>query len=368
MQATVRQAWLERWQRHILATAERRYCDREMGEEIGWLVSPFLQGFYHGYLATGDAAWVERFVDWAQSWVRRGLQEPDGYVGWPKAGGASTTAVPDLYTDNLLGEAMGLRPLALMAQTILRTPALASRYGPCAQAYQELNEHIFEKWDRRGCWRAVPGGGLWVVAPFGLDPTTGRWTGGYEERTAGGFSMPANKQNAVALWLMALHALTGKPVYQERAGLWWQWMKTRMRGARQGRYVWNYWDPAGAWDWRPDGSARHWIGVHPNGGYYDIDVDGIVTAYEHGLVFEEADVACLIATNRDFMWNGQVIGAQFRRIDGGEPDPRWKHSPGCLWRALVPYDQTLREVFEANHDPAGWGGLATTPWYLAHGV
>ena len=45
--------------------------------------------------------------------------------------------------------------------------------------------------------------------------------------------------------------------------------------------------------------------------------------------------------------------------------PRWKNSPGVLWEALVPYDETLRKVFEANHDPASWGGLAATPRYLA---
>ena len=35
-------------------------------------------------------------------------------------------------------------------------------------------------------------------------------------------------------------------------------------------------------------------------------------------------------------------------------------SLGC-----VPYDETLRTIFEANHNPASWGGLSTTPWYLA---
>ena len=73
----------------------------------------------------------------------------------------------------------------------------------------------------------------------------------------------------------------------------------------------------------------------------------------------------LIATNRDFMWNHKVQGAAFQRIDGGEPDDRWKNAPGALWTALVPYDATLRKVFEANHDPASWGGLAATPWYVA---
>ena len=36
-----------------------------------------------------------------------------------------------------------------------------------------------------------------------------------------------------------------------------------------------------------------------------------------------------------------------------------------LWTSLVPYDATLCRIFEANHRPDSWGGLAATPWYLA---
>jgi hypothetical protein len=160
--------------------------------------------------------------------------------------------------------------------------------------------------------------------------------------------------------------VTKKPVYRDRAEKWWRLMKSRMKPREGGRYLaWDYWDPAGPWDYKPDGSTRHWVGVHPNGGYYNIDAEGIVSAYEHGLVFNRADLDRLIATNRDFMWNGKTDGAKFRRIDGGEPDDRWKDSPGVLWTALAPYDETLRKIFETNHNPSGWGGLSATPWYVA---
>jgi len=358
--------WRERWEQSITEAARKRYCDTAMGEEIGWLVSPFLAGFYYGYLATRDPRWVDRFVEWADAWIRRGIREPDGYTGWPRPGGASTGAVPDFVTDNQLGEAMALRPLTLMADTIRKTPELRGRYQEKAEAYLKLSEQLFEKWDRRGCWREVKGGGLWVVPPFGIDPEGGQWTEGYARRHTDGFSMPANKQNLIALWLIALYDVTRKPLYKERAKKWWRLMKTRIREREGGKFwEWNYWDPAGPWDYRPDGSPKHWIGVHPNGGYYAIDLEGIVSAYEHGLVFSREDIRRLVATNRDFMWNRKLQEAQFRRIDGGEPDPRWKDSPGVLWEALVPYDATLRQIFEANHNPSGWGGLSATPWYLA---
>lgn len=365
MDANLAEDWLARWEKKILSRARTRYCDRETGEEIGWLVSPFLNGFYYGYRATGDAKWVELLVDWADSWIRRGVQEPDGFIGWPKSGSGGALA-KDLYTDSLLGEAMGLRPVVLMADEILKTPALKGKFRPRAEAYLELADQIFEKWDSRGCWREVKDGGLWIVPAFGIDRQTGKWTDGYARRNTDGFSNPANKQNHIARCLIAMYDVMNKRMYKERAEKWWRLMKSRMRAREQGKYyVWNYWDPAGPWDYKADGSPRHWIGVHPNGGYYEIDVEGIVRAFEDGLVFTKQDIHRLIATNRDFMWNGQITEAKFQRIDGGRPDPRWKDSPGMLWTALVPYDQTLRKVFLANHDPAGWGGLAGTPWFVS---
>ena len=83
------------------------------------------------------------------------------------------------------------------------------------------------------------------------------------------------------------------------------------------------------WDKNADGTYKHWIGVHPNGGYYATDVNAIVAGFEHGLVFTHGDMARLIATNRDFMWNKQIKGAQFQRIDGEKADPRWANSPAC---------------------------------------
>lgn len=357
--------WLSRWQRNIVAEARNRYCDKDMGEELAWHVSPFLNGCYYGYRATRDPKWVEMLVDWTDSCVRRGVKEPDGFIGWPTLGGGGGNA-GDFSTDSLLGEAMMLRPVVLMAEEILTTPELEEKWSGKARSYLEVAEQTFQKWDSRDCWREVKDGGLWVVPDFGINPQTGKWTVGYAGRKHTGFSNPDNKQNHIARWLLALHDVTQKSVYRERAGKWFQLMKSRMKARQGGKYfVWNYWEPAGPWDYKVNGAARHWIGVHPNGGYYEIDVEGIVAAFEHGLVFRRNDLDRLIATNRDFMWNQQMEGAKFRRIDGGELDPRWKNSPGVLWSALVPYDITLRQVFVANHNPAGWGGLSSTPWFLS---
>jgi hypothetical protein len=364
-------SWLEQWQRYIRNDARSRSCDKELGEEIGWLISPFLNGFYYGWLATHDSEWVDRLVDWTDSWVRRGLTEPDGFIGWPKrdAAGTDTDQLNSFNADSMLGEAVALRPVTRMAGQILKDPALQSKYQAKAESYLKLSEQVFLKWDQRGAWRdTANGGAISIVLPFGLDASSGQWTGGYAKRLdpAAGFSHPDNKANAVALWLLALHDVTRKPAYKTRAEKWFRLMKSRMKTRDNGKYfVWNYWEPAGPWDYKSDGSPKHWVGVHPNGGYYGVDVEAIVSAREHGLVFDQDDMTRLIATNRDFMWNQKVEGAAFQRMDGGAVDPRWKESPGVLWTALTPYDETLRKVFLANHKPASWGGLWTTPWFLS---
>ena len=190
----------------------------------------------------------------------------------------------------------------------------------------------------------------------------------YQRRHTDGNSLPANKENMIALWMIAMYDVTRKPIYRQRAEKWWREFRSRIKLRENGKYfVWNYWDAGVPWDHNPDGTIKHWVGVHPNGGYYDIDVGAIVTAYEHGLVFTKEDIARLIATNRDYMWNRKIKSAKFRRIDGGKPDPRWPKTPGVLWSALAPYDPTLRKIFEANFDPDGWGGLRTPAWVVRFG-
>ena len=357
--------WLVRWQKSILGGANSRYCDRDLGESIAWFMSPLLNGFYYGYCATRDVMWVSMLVDWADSWLKRGVKEPDGFIGWPKKGTGSV-AEEEFVTDSMLGEVVGLRPVVLMADKILKTPALKAKFGLRAEAWLKLAGEVYEKWVARGCWREVSNGGLWVVPLFGIDQRTGKWTEGYERRYTDGFSNPANKENYIALWLLAMYDVTKRPEYKDRAEKWFRLMKSRLRSREEGKYlVWNYWDPAGRWDYLPNGEMRHWVGVHPNGGYYQMDAEGMVAAFEHGLVFTKEDIRRLIATNRDFMWNQQITGPKFQRIDGRLTDAGQKTWGGSLWPALVPYDETLRKVFVVNHDPASWNGTDLTPWFRA---
>jgi hypothetical protein len=229
-----------------------------------------------------------------------------------------------------------------MSDTILKSPALSERYGAKAKNYVEFSEQIFNKWNERGAWRSTEGDGvITVVLPYGIDQNAGHWTGGYESRNAlrNGFSHQDNKANLIACWLLAMYDATGKAVYRERAEKWFRLMKSRMRSKDDDTYeIWNYWQPAGAWDYKFLFVPKHWIGVHPKAGYYDIDVEAIVTAYEHGIIFNSEDIMRLARTAL---------------------------SEKRYWEALVPYNDEIQYIFEANHKPDSWHGLSATPWYLA---
>ena len=236
----------------------------------------------------------------------------------------------------------------------MKTPRARAKYGRKAEEYIRLAEQVFEKWDQRGCWREVKEGGLWVVPPFGIDRQTGKWTEGYARRNTDGFSLPANKQNFIALWLLAMYEATQKARLPPAGGAVVAADEVADAAARRRANT-----SSGTTGTRPgrgttSPTVRRSTGsaCTPTAATTRIDVEGIVTAYEHGLVFGKEDLERLIATNRDFMWNQQIQGAKFQRIDGGKPDRALaKIRPGVLWTALVPHDETLRKVFEANHQP-----------------
>ena len=268
-----------------------------------------------------------------------------------------------------------------------------------------------------------------VVGYYGLD-ANGNWSAGPEARQDPklAFSHPNNKANHVARFWLALWDVTGKPVYREHAEQWFKVLKSRLKLGSDGTYkIWNYWQPAGPWDYKPDGTnTKHWVGVHGNSGYYEIDVTGIVDAYEHGLVFTKAEIDHLIDTAKT-SWvetkpgslrpglvisvqpatgtakainaclpnsriaepaaagsgalSGKIISVEWDvKTDKGKIVAQPKDPAGArvtiqtdkgtkvqvlrMWSALAPYDTEIQKTFEAVEEPDGWGGLSGASYYL----
>ena len=423
--------WFTLWDKEISGESKGyRTCDREMGEGIAWGMTPIMDGYYYGYMATHDTKYVDMMVDWADSLIKRAVKEPDGFVGWPSKGAAGSWVdnLDDWNADSMLSEAMVFRPIVLLAGEMIKNPALKEKYRAKGESYLKLAEQLYEKWVKRGGWRETGEGGLIsVVMPYGMDPTNQKWIG-FDTRNAPGHgaSHPDNKANEVARWMLAMWDVTGKPEYKERAEKWFKLMKSRMTLKSDGTYeIWNYWQPAGPWDYKADGSPKHWVGVHPHGGYYWVDTRAIVAAYEHGLIFTKAEIDHLIATAKTTWMDGdpgspaagmeisvqpatgmaKEIYACFRNSKTAEPtsagagalngtvvSAKWdtKTNKGTIvihpkdaqanvtvstekstkvqvlrmWSALAPFDVEIQKAFEATEEPDSWGGLGEVPYYL----
>jgi hypothetical protein len=428
-----RKDWLARWDESITGKAwGYRTCDREVGEGIAWGMTPMMDGFYYGYMATKDTRYADLWVAWTDSLIKRAVREPDGYLGWPgkDPDGTEVDHLDLLFGDSMLSDAMVFRSIVRMSGEVLKTAALKRKHGAKAESYLKLAEQLYEKWDKRGGWRETKDGGIIsVVLYYGLDQN-GNWTAGPEQRRdpSQAFSHPDNKANQIARWLLALWDVTGNAQYRDRAEKWFKTQKSRMTLQSDGTCkIWNYWQPAGSWDYRADGkTTKHWVGVHPNGGYYEDDTQGIVDAYEHGLVFTKADIDHLITTAKT-SWTGgnparpmagmavsvqpaagtaKVLNACFPNSKTAEPESAgsgalngkivtvdWNvaaktgrlvvrpEDPSAapvtinadkdtkvqvprMWSALAPYDTEIQQNFEAVEEPDGWGGLSGASYYL----
>jgi hypothetical protein len=273
MDEAKRKDWLAHWDKNLCGEARNyRTCDRSVGEDIAWVVTPIMDGFYYGYMATRDTKYVDLWVDWTDSLLKRAVKEPDGYLGWPGKDphGTQVDNLDRLFGDSMLADAMVFRPIVLMSGEILKTPALKEKYGAKAESYLKFAELLYEKWDKRGGWRETKDGGMIsVVGYYGIGED-GNWTAGPEARQDPklAFSHPDNKANEVARWVLALWDATGKPQYRDRAEKWFKLQKSRLTLKSDGTYeIWNYWQPAGGTT-RPTGKA-------PNTGWAPTPTAGI---------------------------------------------------------------------------------------------
>ena len=360
--------WLARWEKNITGDAANRYCDKEMGEEIGWLVSPFLNGFYYGYMATGDTQVdrpADRLVRLGHQARREGARRLHRLA---QGGGGQHRRHQGLYHRQPAGRGDGAAPDGADGRRDSQDAGPEGKVRRKAEEYIQLSEQIFEKWDSRGAWRETKEGGLWVVPPFGIDQATGQWTEGYDQRNTDGFSLPDNKQNLIAM-LAHRHVRRDEEARLPGAGREVVAGDEVAHEAARGRQVLRLelLGPGRAVGLQARrlaqalgrrASQRRVLRASTS--------KGIVAAYEHGLVFTKEDIDRLIATNRDFMWNqagpGRQVPADRRRRARPAMGQVARRALGAPWRL------TTRRCGRSSRPttiPAGWGGLSGTPEWLA---
>jgi hypothetical protein len=186
------------------------------------------------------------------------------------------------------------------------------------------------------------------------DPKTGELKK-LESITAGG-SVPYNKIHALFEALDLGYRITGDAWYKTRMEKCCKFFRKHWR--EDDKHVeWNYRDHAFAGDYKSGvlGKGETLTGafVHPKGGYYQLDVEGIVRAWDLGVFYPKSDIEKLIKTNLEFMFMGDEKNPKFKKIDG-TIDPSGKYNYiGRLFPALAHFSQKTRDLWKTQIDNDG---------------
>jgi hypothetical protein len=303
------------------------------GEWFCWRAAFSAEDFLTAYLAYKNVAWLveaEKYYDFC---VSKLAKDPDGWEGWI---GPPQDDTPGIAVDAMVGDAILCATLLRFAEIVSRDPALKTRFGQKADAWIKLSTRMcWEKWNRRGCYYEDGGLGSYHGYPRAIDPKTGQWM----ERPSLGLGDPLNKNYVIAIAILRLWRVTGREEYRERVEKIFARAKAVWRYfADEDRVVWSYWIPHAPFDL--EGRApKHFVGVHPNGGYQAGEVSAFVEVYDSGLVFEQIDLERIIRTNH-WMIQDRSEG-KYRAADGSSEN-------GALWTALDRFDLGIRKAHEAN--------------------
>jgi hypothetical protein len=331
------------------------------GEQFCWNANYNMGVFLQAYETWHDTAWLDwgvKFYDYAISKMSVG---PDGRRGWIGAYIYDKNYVCDVHVgDSVLADHM-----LDFAEVVLKDAKLKERYGEAAERYVELAKHdVIGKWDARGTWREDgPFGGYVSWDTYCKPDDLKTWARMPEVRNST-ISLPFNKQNDMALICLKLYRITGEEKYREKATKIFTFMRSRFQYVDD-YYVWNYWEPFGAWDIdEKAGEARHWMNVHGYRNYQAGEIGQIAEAYHTGVVFTETDVRRIINTNLKIMWNQDRTSPKFRNSNAALPAPEMTEEQrkaaaaaeaanpyakegraGDLWTGLLDFDQTVRDLY-----------------------
>ena len=313
------------------------------GELFSWHACNKAGGFVTGYEVTREKQWIEEGIQYFDWLVSKMDIDPDGYSGW---------VGPHIDVDKYIGsESVGdanlIAPMLKMAELILKDEGLADIYGGKAWNYVEVGKHIIEKYDARETWFEYGQFGQYIYNNRWTMAETGEWLTVTEilEREEKPIwylnsTVNLNKSAKMGLVCLMLYRILKEPFYKDRAEKVFGHYKHIMRYfEEENRYVWNFWEPFGPWDM--DLLPRGWVNVHPyRPGYQAGEVEMMVEAYHTGVVFDQEDIQRIINTNL-WMWNKSLGDPQFISADG-------KNDAGCLWIALMDFDDTIRSIYESQ--------------------
>jgi len=365
VKATIKDA-PQAYLRGCLSNARGRMDGKFTGDGWTWHANYPMDSFIESYLATRDRAWLDAAVEYFDWCIEQLLTGPDGRKGWLGA----AYRMPGRLGEYPLGDCLLLEPMLRFSELVLKDePALADAYGKSAASYVALaRQLIFEKWDHRGIWHEDGPCGVYPDWPWTF---TEKEPDHWQPPPAGthASTLPINMQVHWGMAALRLWRITGEPAWRDRALKIFNFAKSRLN-LYDDHYSWNYWEPFGPWDIKPDRPQDFvtWINTPPYRDYQLGEVRAFVEAYQRGITFDETDMRRLVRTNLHVMWNGKTgddvawnnSNAGVQKGAFGEirlpskPEGMFNRYAGTLWTSLVAFDATARQLYEAQLAPGTW--------------
>ena len=329
------------------------------GEDICWVWSKYCRMPLTAYRLTGKAAYLDKFVKAMDTLLTRLRKGPDGYLGFrglplPLF---RDPANPKAEADVVITAFSVAHVICEFAEILESEPELKRTHGKKLAHYLDIAEnHLVAKWDARKQYMDLGAkGAVYRTGPLGRD-------------TKRNLTQPNNKQSKACGALLALYRVTGKDAYFRKAVALGVRFKHTLR-LKNGRYLWNYWEPAGEWDRREDDPKRwkHWIGAEHRGGYHGLTLAMAEALYDHGVVFTRTDMQRFVNTQMRIVWNGSFETPVFRRVDGRKPQ-RGGYQAAALarfepkiHRFLYEFNGPRERLANRNHS---WQGGVVAAGYL----
>jgi len=322
------------------------------GEEYFWVMSARMLPLLKAYRYTHDPEYLELYVPiqeqiLSQRYIHPTKPEYNGWYEYDAKGDKMFQHVALIDHDTILY----FVPVLMFVQEVRADPALKEKYGGKAEAWLKDVEASIRAWDKRGCYQDFPDGSGWyhsmTVYP---DPKTGELKK-LDSIGAGG-TVPYNKVHALFEALTLAYRITGDPWYTTRMEKCSKFFKKHVE--------WNYRDHAFPGDYKSgvlgQGEALTGAFVHPKGGYYQLDAEGITNAYDLNIVYTKEDIEKLLKTNLEFMFTGDATDPKFKKIDGTVDKSGKYNYIGRLWTALAHFSPKTRELWKAQIDKNGGKG------------
>ena len=337
------------------------------GLKVGTSMAPMLETFLWGYRYSGDTAWLKRFEAVMGGLEKALVKDPDGNVGWYSAAGSQRFGdpFPPTWPDASQlaawqqAEARVVAVCADFEMTVREEPALKDAFLLQAKRWTRLGaDRLMPKWDKRCYVELSEDRAVYTWPPRVFRAGTMRWEA-YPNMANpdDNVTLPHPAVSEIILQYLKLWQLTEKPSYRARAAKLLRWQKSCLRFLRKGRRDrrgrrrgpvddsvtwWNYWDPSGDYDFRPEGGLAFgmYMGLEPP--KYARDVAAFVEAYHSGVVIDKGDIERLVTTQKKMMKTGDPA------------KPTWKNQlgeqRGMLWPHLGEFDDTLDQLVALSAD------------------